>query len=149
MIYERPLLGHGIRLDEEYRTPYYDQIGLSNFSKKYPAHNQLLQIQAESGLIGLVFFMAWIIINLKIFNQLDRKNSLIFKQTLLILLMAGLTQNAFQDSEVRFILTLLFSAALLRLSESVSQYDALGAQSSDLEDRKSARHKKYETRLPA
>lgn len=111
MIKERPILGHGINLDTSYREPYYESLGLKDFPKKYEAHNMFIQITAETGLLGLFLFIGWLSWHLWFFCLSRFKvpppfTRLIILQTLVIFILGGLTQNAFQDFEVRVGLTL-------------------------------------------
>ncbi len=112
MIQERPLLGHGSEIDRAYRKTYYKKIGLENFQKQYEAHNQYLQIAAETGLLGLLVFLCFILAIYRFIRSLPVEAKQIGLLTLLCFLISGLTQNAFQDSEVRYGLTVLLSLGL-------------------------------------
>ena len=108
MIKERPLTGHGNTRGSQYRNQYYQKIGMPQFKKKYEAHNMFIQIIANSGLIGLCLFLSWLgwhFLNIQRIEQKFYRS--VYTQTLTIFCLAGLTQNAFQDSEVRMGLTLL------------------------------------------
>ncbi len=109
MVKERPLLGHGINLDRNYRISYYEAIGLHGFKKAYEAHNQLLQLAAEGGIPAALAFLSWLIS--VHFNWRKSSSTLrsIRDLTLVCLFFGGLTQNAYFDSEVRFALMTLFS----------------------------------------
>ena len=117
MVKERPLLGHGIDLDTPYRTPYYEKIGLAAMPKKYPAHNMFLQELAEGGIIGLVLLVAWWgYFVLAACRRLPRGEP----RTMILWMigsfaLASLTQNSFQDADVRMALSFLGGAALLTL----------------------------------
>ena len=115
MVEERPLLGHGINLDATYRTPYYNRIGLADFSKKYEAHNMFLQTLSEGGAIGLTFFILWFAWHLRLAWRVDHRNGgpPIFTATFAAFLLAGLSQNSFQDGEVRLGLTIATAALWL------------------------------------
>lgn len=114
MVKERPLIGHGIDLDRPYRTPYYEELGLGDFLKKYEAHNTYLQLIAEGGLIAFAFFGAWWVCACRRIRELaDKAHGRIAWQTLLVMGMAAMTQNAFQDFETRTALT--FAAIVLWL----------------------------------
>jgi O-antigen ligase len=106
MIKERPLLGHGDDLDASYRAPYYERIGLAGFERQYEAHNMFVQVLVNGGLIGLGLFLGWLILWLRA----ARGSSSVAFDTLVVLCLGGLTQNAFQDSEVRYALTLVVTA---------------------------------------
>ena len=113
---ERPITGHGFQLNMAYRLPYYEKIGLEGFVKPYEAHNMYLQIWCNSGLIGLILFLIWVLWQLHLFYKTDRHPSWfrhISIQTLSGFLLVSLTQNAFQDASVRMILTMFLSACWL------------------------------------
>jgi len=116
---EYPLRGHGLGLSEEYRKPYYADIGLQNFARPYAAHNLFLQVLVNEGLIGFLGFLLWIgwylhVCRLRIPSVRFRS---ITSQTWWLFLLAGLTQNSFQDSSVRMGLTLFCTAIWLSLRE--------------------------------
>lgn len=106
MFKERPVLGHGDNLNAEYRAPYYQRIGLGSFERQYEAHNMYIQVLINGGLIGLGLFVAWYCVWLRT----AFRASMVGFETLIVLGLAGLTQNAFQDFEVRYGLTLVLSA---------------------------------------
>jgi O-antigen ligase len=117
MIEERPWTGHGVHLNLKFREPYYDRLGLSEFPKKYQAHNQYLQILAEAGIIGLFFYgswllAAWVAIQKYISSTFFRVTA---QQTLLIFSLGCLTQNAFDDSCVRTGLVIFFCLMLTQM----------------------------------
>ena len=103
MIKEKPVLGHGIDLNTKYRTPYYEDIGLGEFKKKYSAHNMFIQVTAESGFVGLTIFCAFLISMLNLFLYSFRENWIRVAAGLMLLgfVVASLTQNAIQDSIVK------------------------------------------------
>ena len=111
MFSEKPVLGHGVNLGTKYRTPYYESIGLADFPKKYEAHNTFFQITVNGGLVGLCFFLLWV------FHQLRLREDGVFHgiywqiywQTWVFFLVGSLTQNSFQDSEVRFCFALFLA----------------------------------------
>lgn len=111
MVKERPWTGHGVKLDGAYRKPYYEKLGLGDFEKQYEAHNQWLQTLAETGVIGLVLFILW---QVSWTVNLTRRSGLSWwrhpgVQSLLLIGFGGITQNAFQDAEVRFTLTCILA----------------------------------------
>jgi O-antigen ligase len=121
MIKEKPLLGHGIDLNPEYRIPYYDKIGLHDLERKYEAHNMFIQILANGGIVGLLFFLLWLCSIFKKITSLqsfDPWASRVATQTLCVWLLASLTQNSFQDSVVRYCLTILYTGFLCLLAPS-------------------------------
>lgn len=115
IIKERPILGHGANLTTKYRTPYYEQLGYADFTKKYEAHNMFIQIVANAGIVGLILFLCWIFWYLRfVFKSVkDNYERSYILQVFLIFLLGGITQNAFQDSEVRYGLTLFTSVLWL------------------------------------
>lgn len=114
MVKEKPILGHGYHLNTAYREPYYNNLGLENFRSKYEAHNMYLQVLANGGVIGLSFFLLWIFLQFQLIrrfhNPFGRK---VLLQTLFLFLLSGITQNAFQDGEVRMGLTLFCAIVIL------------------------------------
>lgn len=111
MVLERPLLGHGINLDKAYRLPYYEAIGLHDFKKAYEAHNQILQLAAEGGVLCALLFIAWLISVHFNFKDAPLAARRIRDLTLVGLFLGGMTQNAYFDGEVRFALIILLSLA--------------------------------------
>ncbi|MDQ3230435.1 MAG: O-antigen ligase family protein [Pseudobdellovibrionaceae bacterium] len=116
MIQERPFLGHGIHLNLAFRKPYYERLGLADFRKQYPAHNQYLQILAEGGIVGLGLYSVWLValwllIQRQVTDAFFRVSA---QQSLLIFGLGCLTQNAFGDSCVRMGLVILVSLVMLR-----------------------------------
>ncbi|RZA24633.1 MAG: O-antigen ligase domain-containing protein, partial [Proteobacteria bacterium] len=109
MVKERPILGHGIHLGKEYRMPYYEAIGLPNFKKAYEAHNQLLQLAAEGGIFCMFAFLAWAFSLHFHGSNLPRLLQKARDLTIFALLLGGMTQNAYFDGEVRFVMVLLLA----------------------------------------
>jgi O-antigen ligase len=109
MIQERPILGHGVHIGLDYRRPYYERIGLGDFKKQYPAHNQYIQMMAEGGLIALSLFLAWLYFSFRVLKDpaVPAFLQTVVPQTLWIFILGGLTQNAFFDSDVRMGLVIL------------------------------------------
>ena len=117
MVKDRPLTGHGIDLDPSYRAPYYARIGLSDMRKKYEAHNMFLQEATEGGLIGFVFFIAWwaLLAHLAFHRLPKGELRSIILWTIVAFALASLTQNSFQDGEVRMALSLLAGGAMVAI----------------------------------
>lgn len=113
MIQERPVLGHGSHLNLAYRSPYYDKIGLNDFIKKYEAHNQYLQIWADAGIIGLAIFLLWLLMLWRLSDSWSEKIKSPYRQALVCFMLSNLVQNAYYDSEVRHILTVMICITLL------------------------------------
>ena len=115
MFQERPLLGHGDHLGRTYREPYYAALGLKDFERQYEAHNMFIQIAVNSGILGLFIFLVWWLWHVRFAMSLRREQpyaDIVF-QTLLVFILASLTQNSFQDAEPRYALTLVITALVL------------------------------------
>jgi O-antigen ligase len=125
MLKEKPLLGHGIHLDDEYRQPYYKMIGFGDFEKLYPAHNMYLQVLVEGGVLGFVFFVLWFFwyfYHAWIWRNNDELN-FAFLLGWGSLAVSALTQNAFQDSEVKYAMTLMTILFLLVNRDKLTEID--------------------------
>jgi O-antigen ligase len=109
MIKERPLIGHGVGMNQEYRRPYYEAMGLKDFKKPYEAHNQFIQIVAEGGFIAVIFFGLWIFNLFRSFEDQSPMVTEIRNQTLVVFILGGMTQNAYHDSEVRYALMVVLA----------------------------------------
>jgi len=108
MLKERPVLGHGENTNTAYRKPYYEAIGLGAFERQYEAHNMYLQAAVNGGIAGLIAMLAWYAWHLALAAAHRRHVAgQAALQALGALAVASLTQNAFQDSEVRYALTLV------------------------------------------
>jgi O-antigen ligase len=114
MFKERPLLGHGENLGTAYRTIYYNALGYQDFQRKYEAHNLLLQILVNTGVIGITFFLVWLgWVFWVLFRSQESEVGQAPLQSVLALLVGGMTQNAFQDSEVRYAFILVVVIAVM------------------------------------
>ena len=123
MFKERPLFGHGLSYRQDYLDRYYVAHGFPDFKKKYPAHNMYLQVMVNTGIAGLLVWLSRLAIDVMACfavirgaakrgsdHKLSSKNSWVGWvgiATIAGMLLAGLTQNAFQDSAVRFHWTIL------------------------------------------
>ncbi|MBF0441971.1 MAG: O-antigen ligase family protein [Oligoflexales bacterium] len=118
MIRERPVFGHGANLDTAYRTPYYEKIGLKDLEKKYEAHNLYIQAASNAGIIGLLGFLGWLLwfIAFSLSSLKSQFSRAVAIETLVAFALGGFTQNCFQDSGVRFGLT-IFCIFILLLSK--------------------------------
>ena len=117
MIKERPIVGHGGPMDTAYRLPYYKKIGLAGFSKPYEAHNAFIQVLAQFGLMGLSLFLSWLFwLKWHILRYPKGFARPVLLQTFWVFVLACLTQNGFQDSEVRMGLWLFAGGALCFLA---------------------------------
>jgi len=109
MLTDSPLIGHGDRTDTGYRLPYYEAIGLGRFERPYEAHNTYLQAAVNGGMLGLTALLIWLAWHLAQALTLARGSpaGAAAFQALLAWCAGAVTQNAFQDSEVRYALTVL------------------------------------------
>lgn len=113
MIKERPVLGHGWGMNDQYRQPYYARLGLNNFQKAYGAHNVFIQILSEGGLIGLIIFLLWLASFVSFIRTLNPFAKAVGWQTFLLFFLASITQNTLQDFSVRWVLSLFCTALAL------------------------------------
>ena len=114
MFKDAPLVGHGTHLSAASRKPYYEKIGLGQISRMYEAHNMYLQAAVEGGVfaaLGLVCFFYWWNLRARRDQKMGSWQRLAFTTTPLVFALGGLTQNAFQDSEVRYMLVLTCALA--------------------------------------
>jgi O-antigen ligase len=109
MFKDAPIVGHGTDITREDRKPYYERIGLGHIKRMYEAHNMYLQAVVEGGLVaglGLLTFLIWWFLHARNFKQVESWQRLGAMITPLAFAAGGLTQNAIQDSEVRYLLIL-------------------------------------------
>jgi O-antigen ligase len=107
MFKDAPILGHGSGITKDMRRPYYEKIGLGSIKRMYEAHNMYLQTAVEGGflaVIGLVSFLAWWWLVARSARSLSPWIRTAAMYTPLTFGAGGLTQNALQDSEVRYVL---------------------------------------------
>ncbi len=119
MVKQRPWLGHGEGLTTKYRAPYYEAAGLGDFPRQYEAHNMFLQAAVNGGLLGLTILLVWLG-NLFLAAWRARRTGSfagrVMLQTLTTFCLGALTQNAFQDSAVRYSLTLAVTGFWLSMT---------------------------------
>jgi O-antigen ligase len=115
MFKERPWFGHGMNTDTAYRTKYYEAFGLGALKKKYEAHNMFLQMAVNGGLVALGLFTSWFAWWTKEAWKKRREHWSLDAAfiTWIAFMVASLVQNSFQDSEVRYALTLFVTAQCL------------------------------------
>lgn len=107
MFEDAPLLGHGSGITRDMRRPYYEKIGLGSIERMYEAHNMYLQTAVEGGFLavmGLFSFLAWWWLTARSARFLPSWMRIAAMHTPLAFAAGGLTQNALQDSEVRYVL---------------------------------------------
>jgi O-antigen ligase len=120
MIQDRPMLGHGHSIDSRYRAPYYQELGLAKFTKKYEAHNAVIQLLTNGGVIGLCFFLFWFVLQFQLIGMGQSPGGrAILTQTFIFWALAAMSQNSFQDSEAR--LALAFAATAIVILPRKSQ----------------------------
>lgn len=124
MFKEKPGFGHGLSYRQDYLDRYYEANELGGMQKRYPAHNMFLQLLVNTGIVGLLIWLLRLGIAaaaciLLIRGPSSTESRGVLNQaphawigwaglvTMLAVALAGLTQNAFQDSAVRFHWTLL------------------------------------------
>ena len=110
MFKDAPVVGHGAGLGRSDRQPYYEKIGLGHLQRMYEAHNMFLQYAVEGGCIppfALLAFLIWWHLHARRPGSNQNWKQLAFMLTPLMFALGGLTQNAIQDSEVRFMLLLV------------------------------------------
>ena len=115
MIKDSPWLGHGTGLEAADRRPYYEALGLGHLKRMYEAHNMYLQAAVEGGVIAslaLMAFLAWWFRIAKTNRATEEWFRLAMMCTPVAFALGGLTQNAIQDSEVRYSLMLLCGFSL-------------------------------------
>jgi O-antigen ligase len=121
MFLERPVLGHGENLGSAYRVRFYDALGLQDFPRKYEAHNLFLQLAVNGGIVGLGVALTWILWQLVAAWRLRPSfGGEAAWQTLWAFLAGGMTQNAFQDSAVRFTLVVVAAALWLGVRDAAA-----------------------------
>ncbi len=113
MFKDAPVLGHGAGLETLDRKPFYEKIGLGHIKRMYEAHNMYIQYAVEGGIVATLAFLSflvWWALKVKRTLHTEKWHRLALGLTPAIFALGGLTQNAVQDSEVRYLL-LLFCAS--------------------------------------
>lgn len=124
MFLDSPILGHGSEVSRDDRKPYYERIGLGEIKRMYEAHNMYLQSAVEGGLVatlGLACFFIWWFLVARNFRTEMPWQQLGAVITPVIFAAGGLTQNAFQDSEVRYLLILTCTACFCLMERSQTE----------------------------
>lgn len=118
MFKDAPILGHGAGLESSDRKPFYEKIGLGQIKRMYEAHNMYLQYAVEGGIVAVlafISFLIWWFLKIRSTLHTERWHIIALGLTPAMFAAGGLTQNAVQDSEVRYLL-LLFCAYCLWFS---------------------------------
>lgn len=126
MFKDSPFVGHGTNLSAESRKPYYDKIGLGHISRMYEAHNMFLQAAVEGGIVavfGMLSFFYWWNLRARRVYKSDSWQRLAFTTTPVVFALGGLTQNAFQDSEVRYMLMLACALSFSSYTDRAPDHD--------------------------
>ena len=129
MIKDKPFFGHGPGLTAEYRSKYYEKAGFENYDRPSTAHNQYLQVAVNAGLIGLFFFVAFFIFLFSaIATEIKSKNlRCVLYQIIGLFLIGGITQNAFQDYEVRHTLMVVLTWMISNTTMEADKSDEIEA----------------------
>jgi O-antigen ligase len=107
---ENPIFGLGINGFKQEILTYYQRLGGDGSIGL--AHNMYLQVAAESGVLGLIGFLAWLGGWLvAVFRVRERSINLSLMCLFLMMVLSCLTQNSMRDSEVLY--TLVFSTQTL------------------------------------
>ena len=108
---DHPILGHGQTYPGEMLDEKYDAIGLKTFEKKYGAHNMYLSTLVHEGIVGLLVLLLWYILVIRTMRKSVTMggSKLSFaassaSEAMILLAIGGMTQNALQDSAVRYVL---------------------------------------------
>jgi|GEM_PF-1325281 len=93
--YERPFFGYGLLNYEPHSSEIKKRYNINNSYFKGHSHNNFLQILADTGILGLISFLAWIFFWIKEVYSRDDLISKITFPFILCFLGAGLTQSTF------------------------------------------------------
>lgn len=103
MFLDRPFFGYGFIQTKSYFTNYYyDLLGLSDYFRKYSAHNFYLQLLVEVGIFGF-FLLSLCLAGFLTYLKKLSNNSSYYKALIISLFVNfihGLTQNTFFDANV-------------------------------------------------
>jgi|GEM_PF-1658280 len=126
MISDRPLLGYGAEVNQLTREKYYIENGFRDLRDKYEAHNQYIQWAVESGVVGVILACTWLGL---LFRSFWRFSVRFWEMqsaawVTVFLMIAMMTQNAFNDSEVRHALLVVICVALARVGKQLSKEKA-------------------------
>lgn len=107
MFLDKPWLGQGLALLNSFkRVEYYDMLGFATMQNKYPAHNMVLEILSDVGVIGMGFIIFGVAEIWKAMRSLGY-GSPHYVRALFVAFglnfINGLTQNVFFDSSVMYI----------------------------------------------
>ncbi len=122
MFKDAPITGHGAGLESSDRKPFYEKIGLGQIKRMYEAHNMYLQYAVEGGIVPplalLGFIVLWVL-TIKKYLSTEKWHQLALVITPIIFAASGITQNAVQDSEVRYMLLLMCAASMWFIADCV------------------------------
>jgi len=117
MLKDAPVTGHGSGISREMRKPYYEKIGLGEIKRMYEAHNMYLQYAVEGGVlsaIGFFAFLIWWFLKMRSSTAIEPWLHWALVLTPLTFALGGLTQNAIQDSEVRYMCLLICALSFFK-----------------------------------
>lgn len=113
MVLEQPWGGIGPLVQPSERLPYFALAGFAEFPRMYNAHNTFLEMLVQGGMVGLGLLVAWGVslwracaANHRLLRSNDKYESSeeqgVLWAGVACLLLASVTQNSLQDSEVRY-----------------------------------------------
>jgi O-antigen ligase len=107
MFLDQPWLGQGLALLNTFkRNEYYELLGFATLENKYPAHNMLLEILSNVGIVGLGFIVFGVFEVWKSIRTVTHGNQIYVRSLLFAFVLNfinGFTQNVFFDSSVMYI----------------------------------------------
>ncbi len=117
---ENPLLGIGYSENKRRLREYYDQLNIPRGQFEGHAHNQYLHFLAGTGIIGLLFYLIWCWLILKINYQIYRHYFLLKQKKLQYLFLGillsqitfhigALTESNFSIAKNRLLLVMIWS----------------------------------------
>lgn len=116
MFVDHPMWGVGYSARTLGSVDYYNKNGYNNIERKYSAHNQYLQVLADSGLVGFVVlfgFWSWMLILFKLVTDSTIKKVLF--TSVFIVALSCLMKNVLRDSEFLFGLWICLAVCYMNL----------------------------------